>query len=243
MNASVSLSADPHGATLLGVMSLDAMPLDAMRSGVFPMAGRSERGAEPGSTARRETEDTPTGEDTARRLRWLALLLAMPEAGSLEGLRGLAEEAPWLTGAGALAEVAGLSLEHWQAEYTRLFISGYPRTPCPPFESAYRHGQMAGPAAAELQDLYRRAGLTATAAPADYLGTELECAAYLTELAQDREEGGDPVAALLRELWDEHLNRWLARFAGDLWGHARLSLYRDLGTRLAALCPVPVDDA
>lgn len=182
------------------------------------------------------------GQGDAAELRLLAVLLAMPESESLDGLRDMLPAAPWL--APAVAELERLPLEHWQAEHTRLFISGYPRTPCPPFESAYRQGQMGGTTASELQGFYGRAGLTATEVPADYLGTLLECAAYLTDLAQERGEGGGdcPAAALLVELWGDHLKRWLPRFARDLAEHAGLLLYRGLGSRLARLCPEPADD-
>jgi len=179
---------------------------------------------------------------SSEHLRRLAILLALPEEGALEALREMAEQAHWL--GESVAELAMLPLDRWQAEHTRLFISGYPKTSCPPFESAYRQGQMGGTAATDLQGLYRRAGLAATEVPADYLGTLLDCAAYLTDLAQNRVEGSvDCLAAtLLTELWDDHLNRWLPRFARDLSTHASLLLYRELGAQLAQICPESADD-
>jgi putative dimethyl sulfoxide reductase chaperone len=158
-------------------------------------------------------------------LHILAALLAVPEDDGLDVLRDLYPLAPWL--GPAIAELERLPLAQWQGEHTRLFVSGYPSTPCPPFESAYRHGQMGGTAASELARLYLRAGLQATGAPADFLGTLLECAALL-------EEQGDPGQVLL-ELWDEHLLRWLPRFAQDLQTHSVLGLYQLLGAELARL--------
>ncbi|HIP52447.1 MAG TPA: molecular chaperone TorD, partial [Chromatiales bacterium] len=143
---------------------------------------------------------------SAPRLRSLALLLAYPGEESNEGLQALGEREPWLSP--ALNELRHTPLDVWQAEHTRLFLNGYPKTVAPPFESAYRYGQMDGNAAIELERLYRRAGLGTQGAPADYLGTQLEFAAWLVE-------NGDP-ELLLPLLWHEHLAAWLPRFCSDL---------------------------
>ena len=172
-------------------------------------------------------------------LRRLAMLLAMPEAGALEALREISSQEPWLSE--PIAELESLPLERWQAEHTRLFVSGYPKTPCPPFESAYRQGNMGGTAALDLQGLYRRAGLEAGETPPDYLGTQLEFAAYLLDVGPGEGDADCPAGALTAELWDEHLCRWLPRFARDLHTQAELMLYRGLGERLACLCPADDD--
>ena len=164
----------------------------------------------------------PTG-----RLRRLAGLLALPGTDALEILGDVVALEPWL--ADSLPELAETGLEEWQGEYTRLFISGYPKTLCPPFESAYRQGSMGGSAAGDLEQLYRRAGLQSTDMPADFLGTMLECAAYLLEQEAARDED------VWSELWDEHLSRWVPRFARDLAEHSRLGLYRALGRELGAI--------
>jgi putative dimethyl sulfoxide reductase chaperone len=172
-------------------------------------------------------------------LRRLAMLLAMPETGALEALREIADAEPWL--AEPIAELESLPLERWQAEHTRLFVSGYPKTPCLPFESAYRQGNMGGTAALDLQGLYRRAGLEASQTPPDYLGTQLEFAAYLLDAGSGLEPGSGGadclVGALSAELWDAHLSRWLPRFALDLQAQTELALYRRLGEKLAELRP------
>lgn len=160
------------------------------------------------------------------QLRILAALLAMPEDDALDALRDMRPLAPWLEP--ALPELERIPLIYWQAEYTRLFISAYPRIPCPPYESAYRQGTMGGASAAELADLYHRAGLQAMDVPADYLGALLECAAYLKEQGMDD---------LFRELTEEHLGLWLPRFARDLRDQAGLALYRALGRQLGSLVP------
>ena len=163
----------------------------------------------------------------AGRLRRLGALLALPGQDALDVLAEAAALEPWL--ADHLPELQKVGLEEWRGEYTRLFISGYPKTLCPPFESAYRQGSMGGTAAEDLEQLYRRVGLQSTDMPADFLGTMLECAAYLLE----REAAGDQ--ELWSELWEGHLASWVPGFARDLTEHSRLGLYRALGRELEAL--------
>lgn len=164
------------------------------------------------------------------QLHILAALLAMPEADALDALRDMRPQAPWL--GPSLPELERIPLEHWQAEHTRLFTSAYPRLPCPPYESAYRQGTMVGIPTSELADLYRRAGLQAMDVLPDYLGTMLECAAYLGETGR---------YDLLRELTEEHLALWVPRFARDLVSHAELDLYRALGRQIGSLIPESPD--
>jgi TorA maturation chaperone TorD len=154
-------------------------------------------------------------------------LLASPCNGSLDVLRELAAEHVWL-GQG-VAELEQTPLEEWQAEHARLFISGHPKTVCPPFESAFLSGAMFGTACDQLGDLYRRAGLQAEDLPPDYLGTQLECAAYLGEQPCNHSN------ALLQELWHQHLSAWLPRFGSVMQQESRLLLYRLLGQQLAEL--------
>ncbi len=167
------------------------------------------------------------GRELADTCRVIALVLAQPGDESSAILSELAETHRWLQD--GAREIAGLSLDRWQAGHMRLFVSGYPKTVCPPFESHYRHGQLCGPATSEIDAIYRRAGLEPAATiPADYLGTMLECAAWLI----DRTGGG---CGLLAELWVDHLGAWVPRFAGDLVAGSELELYRALGRRLTQL--------
>ena len=165
---------------------------------------------------------------SAQTLRLYSGLLASPGSDSLEVLRDLAVEYGWLRQ--PLNELENLPLGEWQAEHTRLFISGHPRTVCPPFESAFLGGTMFGPACERLGDLYLHAGLQADGAPPDYLGTIMECIAYLQEQPCDHSK------ALLQKLWHEHLISWLPGFSAALQAESRLLLYRMLGSQLARLC-------
>ncbi|PWB56481.1 MAG: molecular chaperone TorD [Nitrosomonadales bacterium] len=160
-------------------------------------------------------------------LRLFAGLLASPAGDSLRVLQDLSDEHSWLKQ--PVDELEALPLEEWQAEHTRLFISGHPRTVCPPFESAFLGGTMFGASCGRLSDLYRRAGLEAEGAPPDYLGTMLECAAWLAEqpCGHSRE--------LSRELWQDHLAAWVPRFSATLRMDGNLALYRELGKQMEGL--------
>lgn len=161
-------------------------------------------------------------------LNILASLLGAPDMDAKEVVRELAAHFEWLRP--AVEELDHLSLEDWQAEHARLFITGYPTTPCPPFESAYLNGRMQGPSVEALRELYFHIGMAPNGAPADYLGTLLECAAIL------RSDPRTP-RHFWFELWNNHLSRWAPRFCRDLQRHARLKLYHILAERLCVLFP------
>ncbi len=170
----------------------------------------------------------PATELKAQDLLDFVALLSQPDEDGVPVVTDLARRHPWL--AAALDELEEVPLAHWQAEHTRLFVSGHPATVCPPFASAYCHGQMYGPIVGQAQGFFRSLGLEAeTGVPGDYLGTILECAAWLLE--QDA-RGSDAWCIL----WRDFLDPWVPQFAADMQRGARLLLYRELGRRLAWLC-------
>ncbi len=160
----------------------------------------------------------------ADTLRLISGLLASPDGDSLKVLQELSATHDWL--GPSLEELQNAGLGEWQAEHTRLFINGHPKTVCPPFESAFLRGGMFGIACDELAGFYQRAGLQAEDMPADYFGTQLECAAWLLEQQCEHSD------TLLQELWEQHLAVWAPRFAATLQAESRLMLYRQLGQRL-----------
>ncbi len=161
-------------------------------------------------------------------LRILASLLGAPDMDAKEAVLELAAHYSWLEP--AARELEAMPLDEWQAEHNRLFVSGYPTTPCPPFESAYLSGRMHGPQEQALKDLYRRMGMMPTGAPSDYLGTMLECASLINT---DPEVG----KTFWPELWNSHLARWVPRFCSELKTESRIQLYRIVAKRLCVLFP------
>ncbi|CAG0963009.1 hypothetical protein ANRL2_01039 [Anaerolineae bacterium] len=129
----------------------------------------------------------------------------------------------------ALSELATLPLEHIQGEHTRLFINAFPRVPCPPYESAYRQGELLGESAMQVAEEYRAWGLAVDHEQVDHVGAELEFVAFL--LALDT-----PEASAMTEVFTrEHLLSWLPRFADDVINESRLGFYRETGRLLAVL--------
>ncbi len=75
------------------------------------------------------------------------------------------------------AEILGaVVLEELQAEYTRLFISAYPKLLCPPYESYYKEGIVYGNSSIEVKEWYRKCCLDfiCEGEPADVVSAELE---------------------------------------------------------------------
>lgn len=157
----------------------------------------------------------------------LSGLLQMPTQESYELVEDLAELWPWLQG--LRDSVRSLPLEAWQQEYIQLFIHRSPRAPCPPYESVYCEELEPGECAARMAEVYIRAGERIPNMPPDFLGAELRLLAQLTEQPE-----GAADSQLAHELWDK-MRGWVPRFAEDLVEHARLDIYRALGTRLREL--------
>ena len=134
-----------------------------------------------------------------------------------------------------LGQLAQLPLDQVQGEHTRLFVAAYPRVPCPPYESAYREGQLSGDAAGEVDRLYRRWGLSVDGEEVDHAGAELEFAAFLLAMNTT-----DSLSAA-GKFFSEHLHAWLPGFATDLARDGRLGFYRALGTLLAVTLEAGVE--
>ncbi|MEB3760254.1 MAG: molecular chaperone TorD family protein [Desulfurococcales archaeon] len=81
--------------------------------------------------------------------------------------------------------------KYYKADLTRVFISSYDKTPCPPYESIYtgqlsRHRSILLPhVVSRLRSFYKRLGVESTGLPGitvDHLSTELEYMALVHEL-------------------------------------------------------------
>jgi len=129
----------------------------------------------------------------------------------------------------AVSELGRLPLDQLQGEHTRLFINGFPRVSCPPYESAYREGELAGRSAETVDGAYRQWGLVAEAEEVDHAGAELEFLAFLMSL-----DAPEAVAAA-DDFLASHALVWLPRFAEDVARESSLGFYQATGRLLAAL--------
>ncbi len=169
-------------------------------------------------------------------MRVLAGLLAAPDRESLEVLESMAPELDWI--GDSLQELRALPLDAWQGEHTRLFINGFPTTPCIPIASVWLHGTIQGQTAEAVNHLYQQAGLQSKTEIPDYLETLLEAFDYLSVPGKLPEHDR---LMLLETLWQDYLVSWVPRFASALVREAGLHIYRRLGDRMLILVGGAVD--
>lgn len=100
-----------------------------------------------------------------------------------------------------------VSLEDVQAEYTRLFISAFPRLLCPPYESYYREGVVYGDASVEVGELYAKRGLQYSyeGEPPDLFSAELEFLALTND-----------------ETFLERMKEWVFDFTSGVREHSKI---------------------
>ncbi len=138
--------------------------------------------------------------------RYFSLMFSFPTEETLNGIRALSPAADDAgLHAGKALETA--TLEELQTEYTRLFISAYPKLLCPPYESYYREGVVYGNSSIEVAEWYRKSGLdfACEGEPADLVSAELDFLALTGDLA-----------FLVR------LKEWIFEFTGRVKEHSTL---------------------
>ena len=165
--------------------------------------------------------------------KFLSLAFAYPNQAFLPELKRTADKISGNT-APFYALIAAFEKEEeesLQAEYTRLFINGYPHTPCPPYESVYLEKRMLGEASVNVQAIYREWEITVDTGLTDHIATEFEFLSFLASASSLK-----PVAKAASDasehFMNEHLNRWLPQFTADLKTAAALDAYMLLGSLL-----------
>ena len=119
--------------------------------------------------------------------------------------------------------------EKYEVDYTRLFVSAYPRPLCPPYESYYatRSKLLARPdIISDLRSILRELKLkideNKESLP-DHLPAELELVSYITTLKSDKSQ------QLLERLLYKHLSIWLNEFPKCIKKNAWTGYYKKLG--------------
>jgi TorA maturation chaperone TorD len=125
--------------------------------------------------------------------------------------------------------------ETLQAEYTRLFINGYPHTVCPPYESVYLEKRMHGDAAVSVSAAYAEWEMTVEAGLIDHLSTELEFLAFLASAESLETDISKEAQEASKRFVRDHLHRWVPQFIEDLKVGATLDAYRMLGKLMEAV--------
>lgn len=119
--------------------------------------------------------------------------------------------------------------EEYEVDYTRLFVSAYPRPLCPPYESYYATGgKMLGrpDIVGDLKGILRSLGLKVREnqeSLPDYIPTELELVSHIACLEQGMSSG------LLEKMVYNHISVWLQEFSSCITRNAWTDYYRKLG--------------
>lgn len=133
--------------------------------------------------------------------------------------------------------------EALQAEYTSLFLNGYPHTICPPYESVYLEKRMHGEAAVRVTAAYTEWKITVEPGLIDHIATELEFLAFLASAESLDNAMSKEARKAFETFMHQHLCRWVPQFSTDLKTGATLEPYRQLGTLMTSLlndnCPTP----
>ena len=174
--------------------------------------------------------------------KFLSLAFAYPNQAFLPELKRTADKisgnpAPYYA---LIAAFEKEDQEILQAEYTRLFINGYPHTPCPPYESVYLEKRMLGESSINVQAIYREWEITVEAGLTDHIATEFEFLSFLASASSLKPVTKAAIDASEHFL-KEHLYRWLPIFTIDLKSASHLQVYKQLATLLEhafPLCPV-----
>jgi len=171
---------------------------------------------------------------TSNEYHFLSLCLLYPQADLLPRLQETAAAIDQSWPREMVEAFAGDSLEGLQIEHTRLFVNDIEGVSCPPYESAYVDGHLLTVTTAAVAAFYEEWGLQQALETADYLPVELQFMAYLLAL-ESQAKDSQTIEKARQQFENEHLLRWLPRFAVDLQQHAKRSFYQKTGEFLARL--------
>lgn len=119
--------------------------------------------------------------------------------------------------------------EALQAEYTRLFLNGYPHTVCPPYESVYLEKRVHGESTVAVQAAYNEWSMTVQPGLIDHISTELEFLAFLASAESLDHAISKEAKTASGSFLQQHLLRWTPQFIADLKAGAQIESYRLLG--------------
>ena len=117
------------------------------------------------------------------------------------------------------------SIEQLQADYTHLFLAGFPATPCRLVESVHVEGMLVGEATETAARSYLRFGLEARTREADSLVSELEFLAFLSGTPVEAGPEADGYRRARTAFLREHLLRWGPALVGKIGRAATNQLY------------------
>lgn len=180
--------------------------------------------------------------DKAKAFKFMSLAFAYPNEAFVPALKEAAKELAGHaeTKADLIESFEYADRELLQAEYTRLFINGYPDTPCLPYESVRLEQRMHGEASVAVQAEYQAWGLSVDAGLIDHISTEFEYLAFLSSIPSAEPSLSAKAEASFELFLREHLCRWVPALISELGRSAKMECYRSLsslmGTLLEGIC-------
>ena len=163
---------------------------------------------------------------SAVELRFLSQAMAYPDKNFLKALSEIKNKySVDFSFMNKLLEIAEKeNLNELQAEYTHLFISGFPKTPCPPYESFFLEGRLFGNANMIVRNIYSKWAMEVEPALADHLATEFEFLAFLKALEETSDSFNDSNKTMVN-FFKEHILNWVPKFAGTLKDNTQNKFY------------------
>ncbi len=176
-----------------------------------------------------KVKDKLTPETRARVYLWFARAFSYPDEERFGEMAALLEELSEWKDAPRLREwmeeVEKSKLQELEADYVTLFISGFPTTVAPPYESVYRDGMVMGASTDDVIEMYSKYQLEPAEESSlpDSLPIELEFVAFLLENYPDSED--------LAYFFREHLVSWVYEFL-DRVEKSEYAIYGNLASML-----------
>jgi len=115
------------------------------------------------------------------------------------------------------------NIETLEAEYTSLFVTGYPKTPCPPYFSAYQTGLVVSDFTEKLYELYEEYGIELSNKQLpDFIPIMMEFMTLLlsNELEKDA-----------KDFYDKYLS-WISIFAENIKRNTKEEYFINIANQL-----------
>jgi len=130
-----------------------------------------------------------------------------------------------------LEELENYNFQELQAEYTGLFIAGYGRTPCKPYQSVFTTEErtLMGASALETAKFFDLFGLKIENDFPDKVNYQLEFMAFLLELKKQTPylEDKKKLDLLMKEFFKRHI-LWMEKFVDCILNHGEVQPLKKL---------------
>ena len=128
-----------------------------------------------------------------------------------------------------LSKVDSKNIENLQGEYTRLFVSGYPSTPCPPYFSAFKTGLVVSDHTDALYDIYDKYGIEIPEGQfPDFIPILMEFMVLLLSNNQDEES---------KTFYNKYIS-WLSEYSQNVKRNSKMDYFNLTSEKLDSLVKI-----